>query len=179
MGHASEDKLLTKEALVHKARKQCKSREAIREAMGQFGFSAEQQITATGVDVTRENLLLDILKIDKVRGLQVIEYLARTAEWFVRTDLAAFLKEPNEMGIKWFLATDRSPNVRSALAANSTVPIDILERLASDHDETVRYSVASNKKTPSSILSELSTRDKSRYVQQRARNTIQSKKNDE
>jgi hypothetical protein len=176
MDQKPRDRPLTQGELIRNAQRECKTRKALRDAMDQFGFSKRQQGAVTKLTIERRNLFCSLLRTDRKKGIQVIEFLSRNALWFVRSDLAAFFQESNETGVKWFLATDRSSCVRASLAANHSVPVDILERLADDPEESVRYAVASNPNTSHGTLASFIANDyESVHIQRRARNVMRTK----
>lgn len=53
----------------------------------------------------------------------------------------------------WLSVIDRFPELRSWVAHNKTVPLEVLERLASDPDATVRATVASKRKLSAELQS--------------------------
>ena len=55
------------------------------------------------------------------------------------------------------LATDRTPDVRNAVARNAETPAAVLEKLATDRDLYVREAVAWNAGTPAAVLEKLAT----------------------
>jgi hypothetical protein len=57
----------------------------------------------------------------------------------------------------WFDIVQRSPDMRSWVANNKTVPVAVLEVLAKDPDAEVRMAVAMKRKCPPQLLEALST----------------------
>jgi hypothetical protein len=69
------------------------------------------------------------------------------------------------------LATDRSHEVRIAVADNPSTPASVMLTLAKDKHPDVRFRVAENPRSPRSALRIL-TQDENPYVAQRAKKTL-------
>lgn len=97
----------------------------------------------------------------------VLDTLAQDARWPVRKSVAGNPQINSDQAR--LLMADPSEHVREAVAGNSSTPGDVLTALARPRNRcSIRMAVADNPACPQQVRARLATRDRSRYVRQRA-----------